>query len=60
MGHLCSTHIIFTKDDAYNTVQPLDNPMVVIVQVANCRVACVMIDTGSNVDILFRDALDRC
>ena len=55
-----STQIIFTKDDAYNTVQPHDDPMVVTVQVANNRVARVMIDTGSSVDIIFKETLDRC
>ena len=59
-GPTRSTQIIFTEDDAYNTVQPHDDPMVVTVQVANNRVARVMIDTGSSVDIIFKDALDRC
>ena len=54
------TQIIFTEDDAYNTVQPHDDPMVVTVQVAKHRVARVMIDRGSSVDIIFKDALDRC
>jgi len=38
-GRPGSTQIIFTKDNAYNTVQPHDDPMVVTVQVANNRVA---------------------
>jgi len=59
-GTTRSTQIIFTEDDAYNTVQPHDDPMVVTVQVANNRVARVMIDMGSSVDIIFKDALDRC
>ena len=49
-----SAQIIFTEDDAYNTVQPHDDPMVITVQVANCRVHRILVDTGSSVDILFK------
>ncbi|KAK0586344.1 hypothetical protein LWI29_005314 [Acer saccharum] len=55
-----STQIIFMENDAYNTVQPHDDPMVITVQVANNRVAWVMIDIRSSVDIIFKDTLDRC
>ncbi|KAK0586997.1 hypothetical protein LWI29_015920 [Acer saccharum] len=51
--------IIFTEDDAYNTVQPHDDPMVITVQIANCRVHHILIDTGSSVDILFKGALEK-
>ena len=53
-----STKIIFTEDDVYNTVQPHDDPMVITVQIANCLVHRVLIDTGSSVDILFKGAHD--
>ncbi|KAK0582641.1 hypothetical protein LWI29_028055 [Acer saccharum] len=43
-----STQIIFTEDDAYNTVQPYDDPMVITVQIANYWVHRILIDTGSS------------
>ena len=54
-----STRIIFTEEDVYNTVQPHDDPMVISVQVVNCRVHRVLIDTGSSVDILFKGAHEQ-
>ena len=54
-----SNRIIFTEEDVYNTVQPHDDPMVISVQIANCRVHRVLIDTGSNVDILFKGAHEQ-
>ena len=33
--------------------------MVISVQIANCRVHCVLIDTGSSVDILFKEAHEQ-
>ena len=49
-----STKIIFTEEDIYNIVQPHDDPMVITVQIANCLVHRVLIDTGSSMDILFK------
>ena len=54
-----STKIIFTEEDVYNTVQPHDDPMVITVQIANCLVHHVLIDTGSSVDILFKGAHEQ-
>ena len=34
----CSTRIVFTEEDVYDTVQPHDDPMVISVQITNCRV----------------------
>ena len=53
------TKIIFTEEDVYNTVQPYDDPKVISVKIANCRVHCVLIDTGSSVDILFKGAHEQ-
>ena len=55
----CSTMIIFTEEDVYNTVQPHDDLMVISVQITNCRVHRVLIDTGSSVDILFKGAHEQ-
>ena len=49
-----STRIVFTEEDVYNTVQSHDDPMVISVQIANCQVQRVLIDTWSSVDILFK------
>ncbi|KAI9191692.1 hypothetical protein LWI28_012027 [Acer negundo] len=54
-----STKIVFTEEDVYITVQPHDNPMVISVQIANCRVHRVLIYTGSSVDILFKGAHEQ-
>ncbi|KAK4841203.1 hypothetical protein QYF36_000627 [Acer negundo] len=54
-----STKIIFTEEDVYNTVQPHDNPMVISVQIVNCWVHRVLIDTGSSVDIIFMGAHEQ-
>ena len=54
-----STRIVFTEEDVYNTVQPHDDPMVISVHIANCRVHRVLIDIGSSVDILFKGAHEQ-
>ncbi|KAI9156766.1 hypothetical protein LWI28_011886 [Acer negundo] len=41
-----STKIVFVEEDVYNTVQPHEDPMVNSVQIANCWVHRVLIDTG--------------
>ena len=55
----CSTRIIFTEEDVYNTVQPHDDSMVISVQIANCRLHHVLIDIGNSVDILFKGAHEQ-
>ena len=54
-----STWIVFSEEDVYNTVQPHNDPMVISVQIANCRVHRVLIDTGSSVEILFKGAHEQ-
>ena len=54
-----STRIVCTVEDVYNTVQPYDDPMVISVQIANCWVHRVLIDTGSSVDIFFKKAHEQ-
>ena len=53
------TRIILTENDVYNTVQPHDDHTVISVQIANCQVHRVLIDTGSSVDILFKGAHEQ-
>ena len=53
------TRIVFTEEDVYNTVQPHDDLMVISVQIANCQVHRVLIDTRSSVDILFKGAHEQ-
>ena len=55
----CATQIIFTEEDVHNMVQPHDNPMVITIQIANCLVHRVLIDTRSSVDIIFKGAHDK-
>ncbi|KAK0590451.1 hypothetical protein LWI29_027333 [Acer saccharum] len=54
-----SAWIVFTENDTYNTIQPHDYPMVITTQIANCRVHRILIDTGSSVDILFKETLEK-
>ncbi|KAL5812833.1 hypothetical protein ACOSQ3_027783 [Xanthoceras sorbifolium] len=51
--------IVFADEDSYDVIQPHDDPIVITLLVLDCPVAQVMVDTGSSVDILFKDALDK-
>ncbi|KAG7536468.1 Ribonuclease H-like superfamily [Arabidopsis suecica] len=49
--------ISFTKDDLVGVDLPHNDPLVVELIVSNSRVTRVMIDTGSSVDLIFKDTL---
>ncbi|KAK2658616.1 hypothetical protein Ddye_005149, partial [Dipteronia dyeriana] len=50
---------IITEAAVYNTVQSHNDPMVVKVQIANCFVQHILINTGRSVDIFFNLTLEK-
>ena len=51
--------ITFSPDDAIGVHLPHNYPLLVEVGIAKCDVAKVLVDTGSSVDLIFRDTLDK-
>ncbi|XP_048628059.1 uncharacterized protein LOC125597349 [Brassica napus] len=51
--------ITFSPDDAIGVHLPHNDPLLVEVGITKCDVAKVLIDTGSLVDLIFRDTLDK-
>ena len=51
--------ITFSPNDAIGVHLPHNDPLLVEVGIAKCDVAKVLIDTGSSVDLIFRDTLDK-
>ena len=51
--------ISFTDDEARRLVHPHTDALVVTLSVANGKVFCIQIDTGSSTDILFTSAFQK-
>ena len=51
--------ITFSSDDAIGVHLPHNDPLLVEVGIAKCDVAKILVDTGSSVDLIFCDTLDR-
>ena len=51
--------ITFSPNDAIGVHLPHNDPLLVEVGIAKCDVAKVQVDTGSSVDLIFRDTLDK-
>ena len=51
--------ITFSPNDAIGVHLPHNDPLLVEVGIAKCDVTNVLIDTGSSVDLIFRDTLDN-
>ena len=51
--------ITFSPDDAIGVHLPRNDPLLVEVGIAKCDISKVLIDTGSSVDPIFRDTLDK-
>ena len=49
--------ISFTEEDAKNVRYPHNDPLVVIVQIANMKVKRCLVDTGSSVDIIYKSSI---
>lgn len=51
--------IAFNNFDMSMIQFPHDDPLVISLQVMNCMVKCVLVDTGSSVEVLFAYAFDQ-
>ncbi|WZZ65616.1 hypothetical protein YC2023_076986 [Brassica napus] len=51
--------ITFSPGDAIGVHLPHNDPLLVEVGIAKCDIAKILIDTGSSVDLIFRDTLDK-
>ncbi|KAF8058991.1 hypothetical protein N665_1238s0003 [Sinapis alba] len=51
------TPIAFSELDLSNIDQPHNDPLIVEIQIGTCEVSRVLIDTGSSVDLIFRQTL---
>ncbi|XP_013614865.1 PREDICTED: uncharacterized protein LOC106321095 [Brassica oleracea var. oleracea] len=57
--HENDSSITFSPDDAIGVHLPHNDPLLVEVGITKCDVAKVLIDTGSSVDLICRDTLDK-
>ncbi|KAJ4713136.1 Retrovirus-related Pol polyprotein from transposon 17.6 [Melia azedarach] len=59
LPRVATTPIMFTDEDTRDVVYPHDDTMVVTMKIASKDVARILIDTGSSVDILFKEAFNK-
>ncbi|KFK42631.1 hypothetical protein AALP_AA1G020200 [Arabis alpina] len=51
--------IIFSEADTKDLAMPHNDPLVIELKIEDCNVTRVLIDTGSAVDVIFKDTLKR-
>ena len=51
--------ISFSEEETNDFNKPHDNALVITLDIANCEVQRILIDTGSSVDLIFLDTLVR-
>ncbi|XP_018453727.2 uncharacterized protein LOC108824849 [Raphanus sativus] len=51
--------ITYSPDDALGIHMPHNDPLLVELGIGDCQVTKILIDTGSSVDLIFRDTLDK-
>ena len=54
-----SRSIIFSDADAHTVLFPHNDALVITIHIRNYRVSKILVDAGSNVNILYGDALNR-
>ncbi|KAF8095005.1 hypothetical protein N665_0346s0002 [Sinapis alba] len=52
-------HIIFSAEDTLGIHSPHNDQLLVELGIGRCDITKVLIDTGSSVDLIFRDILDK-
>ncbi|XP_024007240.1 uncharacterized protein LOC112083446 [Eutrema salsugineum] len=51
--------ITFTEADTEGVDMPHNDPLVVELRIADCEVSRILVDTGSSVDLIFKETLDK-
>ncbi|XP_024010213.1 uncharacterized protein LOC112085252 [Eutrema salsugineum] len=54
-----SDAITFTEADTEGVDMPHNDPLVVELRIADCKVSRILVDTGSSVDRIFKETLDK-
>ncbi|XP_024013349.1 uncharacterized protein LOC112087712 [Eutrema salsugineum] len=54
-----SDAITFTEADTEGVDMPHNDPLVVELRIADCEVSRILVDTGSSVDLIFKETLDK-
>ncbi|XP_024007921.1 uncharacterized protein LOC112083930 [Eutrema salsugineum] len=54
-----SDAITFTEADTEGVDMPHNDPLVIELWVADCEVSRILVDTGSSVDLIFKETLDK-
>lgn len=49
---------MFIEEEAAKVVQPHDDALVVTLKIANHTIHCVLVDSGSSVDVIFKAIYD--
>lgn len=52
--------ITFAEVDAKGVDQPHNDPLVIQVRIADCKVIKVLVDTGSSINLIIWETLERC
>ncbi|XP_048619845.1 uncharacterized protein LOC125590349 [Brassica napus] len=51
--------ISFSAADTHGISMPHNDPLLIDIKIGECQVTKVLVDTGSSVDLIFRDTLDK-
>lgn len=51
--------IYFSAADTHGVSMPHNDPLLIDIGIGECQVTKVLVDTGSSVDLIFRDTLDK-
>ena len=54
-----SHSVTFAEDDASHMQFPHNDLLVVTLQIANCRVQKILVDTRSSVNVMYKATLDK-
>ncbi|KAF8054198.1 hypothetical protein N665_1340s0002 [Sinapis alba] len=57
--HEGETFVTFSEGDLVDIDQPHNDPLLVELQIGTCEVTRILIDTGSSVDLIFRQTLEK-